>query len=249
MLGAHEYANKPPSGRLLWRKKSSIPSSPNEEQGSLATSKDGTQSTSEGLIEPNGVRQPINTNDSAASPIALTPRAPAPASLAATPTANSPNMELGSTTNDSGSSSRANGAGGYAPSQQDFERNFDDTADVDVSDSPADDEEYSSDYEDEVDAEPEELLPGLYRALYDFDPEGTAEMGLKEGQIVRVVGRGGGVGWAIAIRADVEGVGETSWALVPESYLRVVKLDEPDTEEGEEHSLDDIGQGTEKDSG
>jgi SH3 domain len=151
---------------------------------------------------------------------------------------------------DSGTGSRTSGAGGYAPSQQDFERNFDDTADVDVSDSPADDDEYSSDYEDDVDAEPEELLPGLYRALYDFDPEGTAEMGLKEGQVVRVVGRGGGVGWAIAIKADAEGeVDEASWALVPESYLKVVKLDEPDTEEGEEHSpLDDIGQGTEKDS-
>ena len=148
-----------------------------------------------------------------------------------------------------GNGSRSSGAGGYTPSQQDFERNFDATADLDVVDSPADDDEYSSDYEDEVEAEPEELLPGVYRALYDFDPEGTAEMGLKEGQMVKVVGRGGGVGWAIAVRADAEAgaetdEGENNWALVPESYLRVVKLDDPDTEEeiGQPASLDGSNQ-------
>ena len=36
------------------------------------------------------------------------------------------------------------------------------------------------------------LLPGLYRALYAFEPEGTAEMRLDEDQVVRVIGRGGG---------------------------------------------------------
>lgn len=144
----------------------------------------------------------------------------------------------GSTGN--GSGSRTSGADGYTPSQQDFERNFDGTADVDVSDAQADDDEYMSDYDDEVDTEPEELLPGLYRALYDFDPEGTAEMGLKEGQIVKVVGRGGGVGWAIAVRpdGDTDG-GENDWALVPESYLKVVKLDEPDTADDGTQSRDD----------
>ena len=139
------------------------------------------------------------------------------------------------------SGSRTSGGSGYTPSQQDFERNFDDTQDVDVVDSPADDDEYSSDYDDDADAEPEELLPGLYRALYDFDPEGTAEMGLKEGQIVKVVGRGGGVGWAIAVRTDAETEGgEANWALVPESYLKAVKLDELDTEEEGQLSPDDV---------
>ena len=56
-------------------------------------------------------------------------------------------------------------------------------------------------------------------------PEGTAEMALAEDQIVRIVGRGGGVGWAVA--EDENG----SHALVPESYLEVVKLD--DEVEGE----------------
>jgi hypothetical protein len=44
------------------------------------------------------------------------------------------------------------------------------------------------------------LPPGIYRALYAFEAEGTAEMSLSEGQLVRVVGRGGGVGWAVVER-------------------------------------------------
>ena len=44
------------------------------------------------------------------------------------------------------------------------------------------------------------LPPGIYRALYSFEAEGTAEMSLSEGQLVRVIGRGGGVGWAVVER-------------------------------------------------
>ncbi|KZT35238.1 hypothetical protein SISSUDRAFT_1051709 [Sistotremastrum suecicum HHB10207 ss-3] len=79
------------------------------------------------------------------------------------------------------------------------------------------------------------LVPGLYRALYQFTPEGTAEMGLEEGQIVRIVGRGGGVGWAIAVRdlnagkeGGDEGEGEGMHALVPEGYLELVRADDED---------------------
>ncbi|PPR07630.1 hypothetical protein CVT26_001698, partial [Gymnopilus dilepis] len=83
---------------------------------------------------------------------------------------------------------------------------------------------------DDMDAEYQEgeeeedmLYPGLYRALYAFEPEGTAEMRLEEDQLVRVVGRGGGVGWAIVI--DEKGTSELAanggtgpkHALVPES--------------------------------
>lgn len=64
------------------------------------------------------------------------------------------------------------------------------------------------------------LLPGLYRALYAFEPEGTAEMALEEDQIVRVIGRGGGVGWAIVARD-----GDDGHALVPEGYLEFISLD------------------------
>ena len=85
---------------------------------------------------------------------------------------------------------------------------------------------------EEDDDEEEPLYPGLYKALYQFIPEGTAEMGLEEEQIVKVVGRGGGVGWAVVIKNwDVEkgevvgGEKQAQHALVPESYLEPYQLD------------------------
>ena len=102
---------------------------------------------------------------------------------------------------------------------------FDETADRDA---------------DEEDGEYEEpqgpLYPGLYRALYAFEPEGMAEMELDEDQIVRVVGRGGGIGWAVVVdeRGDGEEVGGkvlVKHALVPEGYLEAVRLDWEDEEE------------------
>lgn len=73
------------------------------------------------------------------------------------------------------------------------------------------------------------LLPGMYRALYAFEPEGTAEMALEEDQVVRVIGRGGGVGWAIVARGGDEG-----HALVPEGYLELISLDRDLEQVGEE---------------
>jgi hypothetical protein len=61
------------------------------------------------------------------------------------------------------------------------------------------------------------LVPGIYRALYPFEAEGSSEMPLEEGQTVKVLGRGGGVGWAVV---DVDGSGKQ--ALVPEGYLEFV---------------------------
>lgn len=97
------------------------------------------------------------------------------------------------------------------------------------------------------------LRPGIYRALYAFEAEGTAEMSLAEGDLVRVVGNGG-IGWAVVERgwkppSDMEGtvnidggdekekkdrlrdsgsgaLGLAGQALVPESYLEVWELDE-----------------------
>jgi hypothetical protein len=122
------------------------------------------------------------------------------------------------------------GGGGGGPSQGDFVRNFEDAVSPseeidDPYESLTDDDDFD-DYEDQVgEGEDEDdverpLLPGLYRALYAFEPEGTAEMALDEDQIVRVVGRGGGVGWAIVARGGDEG-----HALVPEGYLELVSLD------------------------
>lgn len=130
-----------------------------------------------------------------------------------------------------GRESTRSGESGF-PSKTDFARNFADDADDDFSyDEPesygnADEEERP----DESDGEEEPLYPGLYRALYAFEPEGTAEMKLEEDQIVRVIGRGGGVGWAVVLKEgpeDKTDSGESKGhALVPESYLEVVRLDE-----------------------
>ena len=114
------------------------------------------------------------------------------------------------------------------PTQSDFERNFDMSSPVE-SENPQNsyDDDESDDYESELEgADSVPLLPGLYRAIYPFSPEGQSEMPLEEGQIVRVVGRGGGLGWAVALREDTDNCkGDDKHALVPESYLEVVTLD------------------------
>lgn len=113
---------------------------------------------------------------------------------------------------------------GFVPSHIDFERNFDASSPADEypDDGYDDDEGYYEDPQDYPDQDVP-LLPGLYRAMYAFVPEGTAEMALTEDQVVRIIGRGGGVGWAIA--EDENG----GHALVPESYLELVELDNSHT--------------------
>ncbi|KAI0771676.1 hypothetical protein BD413DRAFT_604430 [Trametes elegans] len=107
------------------------------------------------------------------------------------------------------------------PSHTDFARNFDVSSPTDEAGDPYAGSDQGEEYEDAYEGEGEDgpLAPGLYRALYAFEPEGTAEMALEEEQVVRVVGRGGGVGWAVA---EKEGGGH---ALVPESYLELVEAD------------------------
>lgn len=112
---------------------------------------------------------------------------------------------------------------GEGPSKTDFERNFDVSSPTDEAGASHAGEVYEDAYEGEEEGDDDDgdrpLVPGLYRALYAFDPEGTAEMALEEEQIVHVVGRGGGVGWAIV---EKEGGGQ---ALVPESYLELMEAD------------------------
>ncbi|KLO08579.1 hypothetical protein SCHPADRAFT_1000837 [Schizopora paradoxa] len=114
------------------------------------------------------------------------------------------------------------------PSRSDFERNFDMSSPTEEQ-APFDDEDSSSSDHEYTDADGA-LLPGLYRAMYAFSPEGETEMALEENQVVHVVGRGGGQGWAVVIRegADIQG---DRHALVPESYLELVKLDDVDGDE------------------
>ena len=127
-------------------------------------------------------------------------------------------------------------AGGYVPSSTDFARNFGagGTGSPESEDATAGE---SGELDDEEDEDEERFLlgddplyPGLYRAMYGFVPESASEMALEEDQVVRVVGRGGGVGWAVVVRAEEEGGGH---ALVPEGYLEVVRLDDEREGEGE----------------
>ena len=119
----------------------------------------------------------------------------------------------------------------YTPSKQDFDRNFG----VGPS-SPAESDMLVS---SPAEMEEQPLVPGVYRAVYPFVSEGTAEMALEEDQLVKIVGRGGGVGWAIAVvEGGDSGEREGVHALVPESYLEFVRSFEPG-----EVSEDDMDQG------
>ncbi|KDN40469.1 hypothetical protein RSAG8_08089, partial [Rhizoctonia solani AG-8 WAC10335] len=89
-------------------------------------------------------------------------------------------------------------------------------------DSPSEYPDPSSGHGSEDD---EAFIPGIYRALYPFEPEGTAEMALVEDQRVNVLGRGGGVGWVVVLKSDGE------QALVPEGYLELVRPDLEDDDD------------------
>lgn len=125
------------------------------------------------------------------------------------------------------STNTTGGTGGF-PSRGDLDRNFggEDDDDSMVVDQEPEADVYSDDMDDDLDIAADHdspLVPGLYRALYAFEPEGTAEMRLDEDQLIRVIGRGGGVGWAVVVKDGLKDAGVH--ALVPESYLEPVRLD------------------------
>jgi hypothetical protein len=96
-----------------------------------------------------------------------------------------------------------------------------------VSDEPEDtddvvEEDYFSD-EQEEDIEGEEPS-GTYRVAFSFVSEGANEMGVHEGDIIQVTGRGGGQGWVVASIGGRSG-------LVPEGYLEKIGEREEDVEE------------------
>ncbi|KAF8548509.1 hypothetical protein OG21DRAFT_750859 [Imleria badia] len=120
-------------------------------------------------------------------------------------------------------------SGAGFPSRGDLDRNFGGEDEYECEDMEIEeereaisDDEGEGDMDMDADVEPA-LFPGLYRALYTFEPEGTAEMKLEEDQVVRVIGRGGGVGWAVVVKDGLKDTGVH--ALVPESYLEPVRLD------------------------
>ncbi|QRV72225.1 hypothetical protein RhiJN_00239 [Ceratobasidium sp. AG-Ba] len=106
---------------------------------------------------------------------------------------------------------------------------------------PPDDEYESQDEDDEPLSQDDSdaFVPGIYRALYAFEPEGTAEMALVEDQQVRVLGRGGGVGWVVVLKPG----GGSEQALVPEGYLEFVSAEVDDDDEHDDE--ESVGGATE----
>jgi hypothetical protein len=100
-----------------------------------------------------------------------------------------------STGTGTGTGSEVQGGTGF-PSRSDLDRNFLDDDDEGGEAGDPQTADYAEDDDDDDDAE-DPLYPGIYRALFAFQPEGTAEVGLREDQLVRVIKRGGGVGWAV----------------------------------------------------
>ena len=86
--------------------------------------------------------------------------------------------------------------------------------------------------EPEADLELEPFIPGIYRAMYAFTPEGPSEMALEEDQLVSVLGRGGGSGWVVVAKDNHGGQ-----ALVPEGYLEFYS----DFAEGTDYSPSEHG--------
>lgn len=161
--------------------------------------------------------------------------------------------QSGSGTN-SKRSSRLSGLVPQGKVQYDEPQEQDDTADLSQPphSSSSQEEEYSdalpgaseSEYEDQHQESDAPFVPGYYKALYPFVPEGTAEMALEEDQIVRCLGRGGGPGWIIAVKEpkgiasgspDADAIEDLGHALVPEGYLefqRAFELGEFDQQGG-----------------
>ncbi|KAK7455742.1 hypothetical protein VKT23_010774 [Stygiomarasmius scandens] len=140
--------------------------------------------------------------------------------------------------------SNSNSTSAGYPSQKELARNFAGMEDSPATSSSEDDDAYydaeeeaaQDQYQDSYEGEEDPpLLPGYYRALYPFEPEpGSHEIALEEEQIVKVVGRGGGVGWAVVVVGKMgddgvwrnEGEGQVEkHGLVPESYLEVWRLE------------------------
>ncbi|KZT50717.1 hypothetical protein CALCODRAFT_504417 [Calocera cornea HHB12733] len=75
-------------------------------------------------------------------------------------------------------------------------------------------------YDDEQDLLEAEFPSGWYRCLYDFVPEGPAEMAMAAGSLYHIVSRCGPVGWVIAVNED----GTTG--IVPEGYVTLERRDD-----------------------
>lgn len=75
-------------------------------------------------------------------------------------------------------------------------------------------------YDDESDISETEFVPGWYRCLYDFVPEGPAEMAMTAGNLYHIVSRCAVVGWVIAVNED------NTTGIVPEGYVTLERRDD-----------------------
>jgi hypothetical protein len=107
---------------------------------------------------------------------------------------------------------------------------------VAINDEPEDtddvveEEDYFSDEQEQEHEEGGEEPSGTYRVMFPFVSEGANEMGVDEGEILQVTGRGGGIGWVIAEKQGQSG-------LVPEAYLERIGDRQEDIEEVEEEEV------------
>ncbi|KZO93835.1 hypothetical protein CALVIDRAFT_566303 [Calocera viscosa TUFC12733] len=84
-------------------------------------------------------------------------------------------------------------------------------------------------YDDEQDMAEHEFPAGWYRCLYDFVPEGPAEMAMTAGNLYHIVSRCGPVGWVIAVNDD------HTTGIVPEGYVTLERRDDDFEEERNSH--------------
>ncbi|KAK4056485.1 hypothetical protein OIO90_002332 [Microbotryomycetes sp. JL221] len=95
----------------------------------------------------------------------------------------------------------------------------------------------STDQHVEHDGELGEFIPGVYEALYDFEPELETEMSIKVGEIVTVISRQC-AGWVQAGRV-ANGQVTNEIGLVPENYLQLIDAVDVHIDEQDEVVVDD----------
>jgi len=107
-----------------------------------------------------------------------------------------------------------------------------------IHDEPVDTEINEDDYFSDEQDDGEEPY-GTYRVAFSFISEGANEMGVEEGDIVQVTGRGGGDGWVVATMGTREG-------LVPEGYLEKIADRQEPIEELDEQVTESASAGAEQ---
>ncbi|KAG9050878.1 hypothetical protein FS837_001532 [Tulasnella sp. UAMH 9824] len=146
------------------------------------------------------------------------PRPPSPAPPGFIPPMNMDETEESEASSESGSKA------GQTPRAEDGPRPW-------LSKGSFDAEDYDHQPHSQIHLDPIDFTPGVYRALYAYEPEGLAEMALEEDQEVRCLGRDGREGWLVAAM-ELTDTGEFIHALVPEGHMQLIRpLEDNELEE------------------